>query len=262
MNNDFHQIRMRLGSITGESHWLRHAEILNSIDSTNLYAKTLLRGQLPLLPALIIADEQTAGRGRLQRFWHSPAGTGLWFSLIQSITVCDYWPGMALKAGIITAKAIHKATGLICHLKWPNDVLIAQKKCAGILIETVLYGEQMYMITGVGININQISFPSEIRDVATSPCIESGKTFDRSEVLYYWIKFAENYEEINRRNIIDEWKTMSKMIGKSVIVMEKEKIFEAQTLDLADDGGLIIQTNNDIRTLYAADIQVRLKNDQ
>ena len=135
----------------------------------------------------VVAEEQTAGRGRAGHAWASPPGTGLYFSVVLRPRVApDRLPLATLACGVAVADAICAATGLDAGLKWPNDVLVGLRKCAGILCEAELGGAGgTFAVAGVGINVNTPagSLPPRPAFPATSLAVEAGRTFDREALL-------------------------------------------------------------------------------
>jgi BirA family biotin operon repressor/biotin-[acetyl-CoA-carboxylase] ligase len=134
---------------------------------------------------IVVAEEQTAGRGRFGRAWHSEKGAGLYFSMILRPPLpAAYAAMLTLVAGLAVREALSAVTGRQCDVRWPNDVLLEGKKCAGILLELTAEPERIkYVILGVGINVNQTELPSELRDEATSLQITCGRSFVRAKVL-------------------------------------------------------------------------------
>ncbi len=136
------------------------------------------------------AEEQTAGLGRLGRTWHSEAGAGLYVSLVlrpKSVT-----PALTLALGLAAGQAITAVSGLACDLRWPNDVLIGEKKCAGILVQ--LYEEAA--VAGIGVNVNQLSFPNDIAALATSLRIAAGQEQSREGLLIALLESVDRHVEL------------------------------------------------------------------
>jgi BirA family biotin operon repressor/biotin-[acetyl-CoA-carboxylase] ligase len=130
--------------------------------------------------AIILADEQTAGQGRLGRSWHSQPELGIYASIILDLPLAPASvPIASLLLGLATAEAIHESTQLICDLRWPNDVLISERKVAGILAHLA----DSRIIAGIGINVNHTSFPAGLRTPATSLRIESNGRLQSREAL-------------------------------------------------------------------------------
>jgi BirA family transcriptional regulator, biotin operon repressor / biotin---[acetyl-CoA-carboxylase] ligase len=150
-----------------------------TIDSTMHEAVRLAREGCPS-GTVVGADEQTAGHGRYGRVWHSEAESGLYFSIVLRLALD---PGsmsvITFALGLAVAEAIQSATGIACDLRWPNDVLVQDRKCAGIL--TQLHGTDV--VSGIGVNVNQAAFPADVARIATSLHIASGREQSREGLL-------------------------------------------------------------------------------
>jgi BirA family transcriptional regulator, biotin operon repressor / biotin---[acetyl-CoA-carboxylase] ligase len=162
---------------------LRRIERFETVDSTMTVAARLAREGCAHGTA-VVADEQTAGIGRHGRSWHSERGTGLYLSIV--LRVPQAVPVMMLALGLAAREAIAKTTALRPDLRWPNDVLIGGRKCAGMLAQV----EGGALIAGIGINVAQKEFPAEIE--ATSLLIE-GVTVSREEVLAALVEAVDEY---------------------------------------------------------------------
>lgn len=217
-----------------------------TIDSTNLLAKKLAR-EGAVHGTIVIAEEQTTGRGRLGRTWVSPKSTGIWVSIILRP---DINPFMASKLTLVGAAAVEKAMEKMeinSYIKWPNDIVLNNKKVCGILTE--MSGEidrVNYIIMGIGINVNMNSFPEDIKNIATSLKIETGNEVDRKlllanilnnfEVLYdYFI------QENNLNEVLDICRSRSILLGKEVKLINGTNERKAKALDLDDEGELVVQ---------------------
>jgi BirA family biotin operon repressor/biotin-[acetyl-CoA-carboxylase] ligase len=129
---------------------------------------------------VVVTDHQTAGRGRLDRGWETPAGAALTFSAVVDPGVPDArWPWLPLLTGLAVAEAVRRATGIGATLKWPNDVLVGDRKLAGILVERVGPSDRPVAVIGVGVNVHQTELPVE---GATSLALE-GSAVDRADLL-------------------------------------------------------------------------------
>lgn len=142
----------------------------------------------------VTAGSQTRGRGRLQRSWHSAPGQGLYLSLVLRPTCGpDDVPVLALVAGLAVKDALQRTAGVQCDLRWPNDVLIRERKCCGILAELVSDpGDGPFVVLGIGINLNHADFPPELADTATSLRIETGREWTRDSILHPVLECAES----------------------------------------------------------------------
>src|SRR5580765_4119500 len=143
---------------------------------------------------VIFADQQTAGRGRNGHNWHSEPGTAILVSVVlrpKILPAQSLW--LSLMAGVGVHDAILRTCGLACDLRWPNDLLIERKKVCGILTEISADAEQLrFAVIGIGINVNQPSFPTEIEALATSLQMETGKQWSRTELLIALLKSLES----------------------------------------------------------------------
>lgn len=156
---------------------------LETVDSTNRVARELAGEDKPHGFA-VLADSQTAGRGRLGKAWQSPSGKGLYCTILvrPELAVEDY-SKITLTAGLAVSQVLEEICQLPTQLKWPNDIYISGRKCGGILVETSsLQGvdKQNFVLVGIGVNINGESgvFPSELQKNATSVFIETGREYD------------------------------------------------------------------------------------
>lgn len=235
--------------------------ILDTVDSTNTYLKSLAR-QGTHEGTMVIAEEQTAGRGRLGRTWDSQKSKNLTFSLLLKPTVNhEHFGVISLLVGVAVARALHSTTSLPVECKWPNDVLISGKKVCGILCEMVSNANQsLSIIVGIGINVNQTEFPGEIRETASSLSLEAGMLFDRVNVLqkvleeieYWYIQFQENKSD----EIIQEWKKHSTMIGSIISIRQNENIMTGIFTDVSNDGALMLECNGSMHRILAGDVSV------
>lgn len=231
-------------------------------DSTNLKVKALAV-QNAAEGTLVVAEEQVAGRGRKQRSWFSPAGTGIYASLILRPPVSPGdAPRITLMTAVAAAGALMKITDLPIRIKWPNDLLVRGKKIAGILTEISTEMDAIeYIVIGLGVNVNtpQSSFPPELHDIATSACIQSGKTFSRTMILAeYLVRLEAGYELVKAGDfdrIIAEWKALSHMIGQAVVVEELDKKYAGKVEDIDDNGVLLVRDEKgELHRIFSADI--------
>jgi BirA family transcriptional regulator, biotin operon repressor / biotin---[acetyl-CoA-carboxylase] ligase len=171
---------------------------LRSVGSTNLLALDAAQAGAPH-GSVWVADEQTAGRGRGGHSWHSTPGDGLYVSVLlrpQMALLDALW--LSLATGLAVRTAIAAVTGLVADIRWPNDLLLGDRKCGGVLVETSVVASQSdspamlrYAVIGVGINVNHESFPAELEDIATSLRQESGRRWMREELLVEFLSALE-----------------------------------------------------------------------
>jgi BirA family transcriptional regulator, biotin operon repressor / biotin---[acetyl-CoA-carboxylase] ligase len=193
--------------------------------------------------AVVIANQQTHGKGRQGRSWHSEPGVGLYLSvLLRPRFQPENLACITLMAGVATASTIKLHAP--AKLKWPNDLLLNGKKLAGVLCEYVP-GTPPAIIVGIGVNLNHTQFPEDIQGQATSLKLETGKTLDRTTLVLSLLKnLATEYEEIlqgNIGNLIRKWTDQSEMFGQTVTVYQKGETLVGKALGLNPQGKLILQ---------------------
>jgi len=242
-----------------DSEWLRsqlphrHIEWHNTIGSTMTEASRL--ASLGAASGTVVgADEQTAGYGRHGRSWHSEPGSGLYVSIIlrRRFTPTAF-PVVTLALGLAVREAILKTTDLACDLRWPNDVLVESKKCAGIL--TTL--ESSAIIAGIGINVNHSSFPEGLRSIATSLRIASGRAHSRERLLLSLLASVDTYcdllEAKGRGPVIETFARASSYVsGRRVCVDQDGSLLRGTTAGLNDSGFLILRGDDGAKNVILA----------
>jgi BirA family biotin operon repressor/biotin-[acetyl-CoA-carboxylase] ligase len=232
-----------------------------TIDSTNSYAKSLAHQGIAE-GALVIAEKQTEGRGRLGRTWTSEGGKNLTFSLLLRPTIQPGSIGiLSLAAGVAVTQTIREVSGLAAECKWPNDVLVDGRKVCGILSEGIFHREQLVaVVMGIGLNVNQTSFAEDLFEKATSIHVETGRDWDRIELLASVLgQLDQLYERVcteHPRHILDLWQQSSRMIGQQITVSQHGRMIAGTAKSLDDDGGLILQSNGDEIKVVAGDVTV------
>lgn len=239
-----------------------------NIDSTMVYAKNLASKGYDENGTIILAKSQTSGRGRLGRSWLSPAG-GLWMSiLLYPYIQAEEILLITLAAGVCVCKTIEKFYNLIPGLKWPNDVVINNKKVCGILTEGCIeHNTIKYAILGIGINLNfsKELFPKELKKYATTLFSESNLLVKPEQFLYeLLVELNINYKELinnNKYYILDQWKKYSVTIGREVIATYNNKTITGIAKGITSKGGLIIrlETGEDIE-ICSGEVTLRSKN--
>jgi BirA family biotin operon repressor/biotin-[acetyl-CoA-carboxylase] ligase len=231
----------------------RRIEWHTTIDSTMTEA-VRLAGQGAPSGTVVGAEEQTAGQGRHGRVWHSEPGLGLYVSIILRRQLMPAsLPVVTLALGLATRDAILKTTDLVCDLRWPNDVLIESRKCAGIL--TMLEGSAI--IAGIGINVNHSSFPTELKHIATSLRMASGCTQSRERLLVEVLTSVDAYcdllESEGRGPVIETFARASSYVsGRRVSVDQDGSVLHGTTAGLDDSGFLILRGDDGRSSLIVA----------
>ena len=224
---------------------------LSTVDSTNEEAKRrITSGEHAEL--LILADAQIHGRGRYNRTWHSPKG-GLYFSLVlRPILNLDSIPLYGLLCSCAVAKALQKMGIEGVSLKWPNDVLIAGHKVAGILSELISLGpDDNMVILGIGINQNTFpnDFPEDIRYSATSVLEHLGQVTSQEELLCEVLTSIDYWLETTRSSgsfvaVLDEWRLRNATLGARVRVDDGSETYIGVAKELLPDGSLLVHTED------------------
>lgn len=233
-------------------------------DTTNNRARELALEGAPE-GTLVVAEKQTAGRGRRGKVWESPLGTGIWMSLVLRPQIMPAEASvLTLLCGLATAEAIEAETGLSADIKWPNDILINGKKAVGILTEMDCeMSEVHFVIPGIGINVNTASFPPEIAEIATSLYLECGKTVSRRRLVHKVLeRLEEHYETFLRTGsfaaMLEDYRKHCITLGKEVHVLGREPFF-AEALDITPEGELLVRRadNGKEEVVFSGEVSIR-----
>lgn len=235
--------------------------VFESIDSTNACARTLAETGTPE-GTVVVADFQSNGRGRLGRSWKSEPGANLLFSIVLRPTIQKEQAAiLTFFSAVFIAQALEQTTGQSVECKWPNDILLRGKKCCGILLENSFSQDRLdFSVIGVGINVNQSSFPGDLEKKATSLTREVGHTVDRTKLLQQLFREADMLLPVLKAGdlstIMARWNSRCSMFGKSVLIEHGKEKISGTALRLDDDGGLVVQTASGLSTFYAADVTI------
>jgi len=221
---------------------------LPSVDSTNKYAAAILHKENATEGTVILADVQTRGKGQGDNIWLSDNGLNLLCSLILKPDFLpaykQFYLSMCIATGLFDCLA---DLGIRSQVKWPNDILIEGKKVAGILIEnTILSHNLNSSIVGIGLNVNQVSFPPGIPN-PTSLTGETGKSYDIGQLLEKLLPFfekrlnqlyAEDFMAIKSQYLNCLW-----LLNTRVVFTDQKGVFEGRIVDVAESGELVILTS-------------------
>ena len=247
----------------GSTIWKRILSF-SSLDSTNETAMSLCAGEGEPEGTVVVADRQKKGRGRRGRTWESPAKTNLYLSMVLRPRILPREaPVLTLLAAVAAASALTDAGAPEVLIKWPNDLLIREKKVGGILTEIRADPESVTCaVIGIGINVNiaSKSFPPEISEAATSLMIETGIRFDRNELLLALLRSFDHWYRIFRSSgrypILDEWRRRSATLGRNVVAAFDSGEIRGVAEDIDDSGMLVLRLPDNTKRLVAAgDIQ-------
>jgi BirA family biotin operon repressor/biotin-[acetyl-CoA-carboxylase] ligase len=209
----------------------------------------------------IVADEQTAGRGRLQRAWSSPKGAGLYFSaLLRPRLSADRWSLITFAAALATGDALLEASAVQTDIKWPNDLLANQRKICGILAEAIETPAGRAVVVGIGINLTNGAFPEELIGVATSVAHESGRQPERETILAALLNalarwYSLLHEPDGAGKIVAAWTSRSSFAsGKLVQVTNGDEVLQGITRGVDNDGALRLETTHGVQLIRAGDV--------
>ena len=231
------------------------------VDSTNRVALELGQQGEPH-GALVVAEEQSAGRGRTGRVWLSEKSTGIYMSILLRPQLTPVQaPALTLAAGLAARDAVAEQIGLATDIRWPNDVLLNGKKLCGILTEMFAEPDRIrYVVVGIGLNVNHVKLPVPIANIATSLRIETGRVHERVELLVRLLRHFESYYNQlcahGTASIVARFLEVSSYAtGKRVRVTAAQETFLCTTAGL-DPSGLLRVKRDDgrVETLLAADI--------
>lgn len=233
------------------------------VDSTNRMARDLaIAGAAE--GTIVVAESQTAGRGRKGRGWFSPPGVGIYLSLVLRPRFQPAEaPKTTLLAGVALAEALLPVVPNRVTIKWPNDVLARGRKVAGILVEAATEIDAIdYLIVGVGLNVNTPLglFPAEMKDRATSLAAEIGRPVPRAEILGAFLERFERYYDLTGREgfapVIRRWRELSDMAGRPVRVHSFNGFLEGTIAGIDDDGVLLlIGSDGTVERVIAGDVE-------
>ena len=232
-------------------------------DSTNTQAKSLGEGDAPN-GTLVVAGKQESGRGRRGRSFESPAGTGIFMTLLLRPEIEPQNASMlTLVSALAVAKGIEHMVDRPVQIKWPNDIVINGKKVCGILTEMSAQMDYVnYIVIGIGINVGNEEFPEEIKDVATSIYLESGKHVNRAMLIEkIWEEFEDYYELYEKTqdlsSLVKEYDSYLVNRGQKVRVLDSKEPYEGKAMGITDRGELIVDTWEARRLVSAGEVSVR-----
>ena len=225
----------------------RQIKVMDSVQSTQLEAKALAE-QGAEEGTLVIAERQLGGRGRMGRTWISPAGKGVWMSMVMRPGMpMHFAPQLTLLTAVALCRSLRRLTSLDIGIKWPNDLLIGGKKISGILLESAAEEERLrYVIAGIGISVNLDAddYPLELQTKATSLRIAADRRFDRSEIitsfLNEWEQLYLDYTDHGFEVVRLLWETLSISLHKPAAITTPQETFTGIPIGLHESGALIV----------------------
>lgn len=232
--------------------------LFETIDSTNNYAKKIAIDDARH-GSLIVANHQSAGRGRQGHTFYSPADKGIYMTILlrpkeplQELLKCT------LAAGVATCQAIEELCSITPQIKWVNDIFIDKKKICGILTEATSDFESQQIdsvIVGIGINCKPIQFPEELKKIAGS--LDQQSLHRAALVASIYTHFMHWMNQLSSPTLLDEYKKRSLLIGKEIIYTLNNEKKIGKVLDINQDGNLVLQQGNKTITLYSGEVSVK-----
>lgn len=240
-------------------------QVYQSVTSTNTLAKELASQGAPE-GTVIIAREQTMGRGRMGRTFYSPNSSGIYFSiLLRPKLNMEYSLLITTSAAVAVAKAIEEVSGKPAYIKWVNDIFVEDKKVCGILTEASLdfeNGSLEYAIVGIGINIITKDFPDDIKQSAGSIFTAQPKDTPVSSLLLAEVlnNISRCMDSITDKSYLEDYKSRSFLIGKEIIVLKGSETKNAKAMGIDDSARLIVEyEDHSIEALTSGEVSVRVK---
>lgn len=232
----------------------RTIKLYDEVDSTQNIAHELVRNGAGE-GTLVIAEQQTKGRGRMGRNWLSPKGKGIWMSVVLKPEIpLPFTPQLTLLVAVALCRTIRKLTPEV-GIKWPNDLLVRGKKISGILLESSAEDERLnYVIVGVGIsaNLKEEDYPDDLREKATSLLIETGEPIDRAALVCdFLLQLEDLYELYSDQGFAPIrllWEALTVTLQRKVTIQTAQGLEEGTAVAIDDMGALLV-TKPDGRTV-------------
>jgi BirA family biotin operon repressor/biotin-[acetyl-CoA-carboxylase] ligase len=209
---------------------------------------------------VVVAERQTAGIGRQGHSWHSESDGGLYLSIILRLPLApDVLPVLTMALGLAAQRAVDDFAGVACDLRWPNDLLLNEKKLAGIMVQAP---DTSVLIAGIGVNVNQTGFPPDLHSIATSLRLETGQEYSREvlldRIVAESLRYADLLADRGKRPILEQFEARSSYVrGKLVEVDVADRIITGITTGLDGSGFLRVRTTEGIETIVAGGVRPR-----
>ena len=242
-------------------------EVRQTVTSTNTIAKEMAAGGAAE-GTVLIAREQTQGRGRMGRSFYSPETSGIYFSIIlrPRLSIEDSLL-ITTAAAVAVSRAIEEVAGVKAEIKWVNDIFVAGKKVCGILTEASLNFENgglEYAVVGIGINVTSKNFPDELSEIAGSLFMDKPEQAPVTSMLVAGIlnNMAEYMHSLTDRSYLSEYRNRSFLIGREIFIIKGAEVMPAKAIDLDDNARLIVEyENHKTEALNSGEVSVRPKYD-
>ena len=252
------EIKSRLRGDVG-----REIFFYDTVGSTNAVASEIAAKTVE--GAVVLADTQSKGKGRLGRVWVSPPGVNIYMSIILKPDIRPMDATLiTIMSSVACATALRKVTGLNVTIKWPNDLIIQKKKLCGILTELKTERNKIiFAVAGIGINVNADinEFPEDVKYIATSLKNETGIVYSRTEIVAETLneidRWYKTLKVMDRDALLSEWKRLSSTLGREVMVVTGQGTLTGFALDLDSEGMLMIKlTSGEVKRISSGDVTI------
>lgn len=262
--------REEIESMLPEGLAVTNVVYYHETDSTNTRAKQAAEdGEKS--GTLFITECQTGGRGRRGRTWESPAGSGIWMSLLLRPEIKPFDASMlTIVAAMGMKDAIEEIIGggtgqggIHCKIKWPNDIVLGDRKICGMLTEMSAETDWInYVVIGIGVNVNTTEFDDSIKDMASSILLQTGSSVKRSDVVVAFARHFSRYydeflKECNLSGLADDYNKALINVGRDVKIVERDGNFVAKAVGIDETGSLIVEKDGDTKRIVAGEVSVR-----
>ena len=262
--------REEIESMLPEGLAVTNVVYYHETDSTNTRAKQAAEdGEKS--GTLFITECQTGGRGRRGRTWESPAGSGIWMSLLLRPEIKPFDASMlTIVAAMGMKDAIEEIIGagagqggIHCKIKWPNDIVLGDRKICGMLTEMSAETDWInYVVIGIGVNVNTTEFDDSIKDMASSILLQTGSSVKRSDVVVAFARHFSRYydeflKECNLSGLADDYNKALINVGRDVKIVERDGSFVAKAVGIDETGSLIVEKDGDTIRIVAGEVSVR-----
>ena len=262
--------REEIESMLPEGLAVTNVVYYHETDSTNTRAKQAAEdGEKS--GTLFITECQTGGRGRRGRTWESPAGSGIWMSLLLRPEIKPFDASMlTIVAAMGMKDAIEEIIGggtgqgeIHCKIKWPNDIVLGDRKICGMLTEMSAETDWInYVVIGIGVNVNTTEFDDSIKDTASSILLQTGSSVKRSDVVVAFARHFSRYydeflKECNLSGLADDYNKALINVGRDVKIVERDGSFVAKAVGIDETGSLIVEKDGDTKRIVAGEVSVR-----
>lgn len=253
-----HEMRQYL-----KTEWLgKHIIYEEIMDSTNLYAKRVGENQ-KIDEAVVVAGQQTAGRGRRGRDWLSPKGNCYFSVLLKPDILAECASRLTLVAALALAETIDRISDLQVQIKWPNDIVVNGKKLCGILTESNIDVDGLkYVVIGVGVNANQMEFDTEIESTATSILIQTGQKVDCGYLIATFLNLFEKMFETFVQTqdlslLLERYNALLVNCNKEVRILGGDE-WTGVALGINESGELLVRDmDGNVNVVFAGEVSVR-----